>query len=334
MVLKLDELITALQEVRLRAQDLNPHQFLFGGSHEDLNNKLLVPVETLLDDVSALVEEIETRASDATDGASTPQTTSVEAAMVRDGMERAIELCFGARVDIGQTRRRLALIHDVDREDQLDICESICRRVRRFVARLLEEPLLAQTEFSTEYEDESELENAIAVRRAYAKFRESLRTAEIADTAELRRALSRAAIAIGRILSEGAFMDIRIRDKALFLSLQQRVVEWFERNDDMDEGKRLYGDLRATGDLIRGVNLRQELKEYDKKVVEETKTMLSREASEDELPTLLARLSTMEGRDDELDSVLTRARSLSSLAPLRLSLISILGRLEDPADQA
>jgi hypothetical protein len=198
---------------------------------------------------------------------------------------------------------------EADHEEILVACDRAGRKLRRSLSALAS--TLARAEGRPSNLPESWVDragSAVAVRTLYAKFRKALASGpDGTDSAQVARALRRAATALAVLCGDEDFGEVRIQDRLLLRSLQRRILAW-GRSPHVQEGLRLYGDIWAAGELLRAINMRQELRAHDADLVEGVCASLETEfQNERALREILGRLRALRGLDDELDDVLWRA---------------------------
>ncbi|HBL26931.1 MAG TPA: hypothetical protein DD490_08865 [Acidobacteria bacterium] len=209
----------------------------------------------------------------------------------------------------GDRRAPLALLAD---------CGSLLRNLKRALTAVHTAICrMARMEVTLSLERERHL--ALEVRAAYAKFRR-----EIEDINALRRpgeqsagaALHSAATCIAKLTGRDIFSKLRLQDRIELRALQERILAWHAAGGHDSVGaRRLWQDLYGFTHLLQGVNLRQELLEHDREILDRVDT-LAREsgASQEHLEPVLRQLATaLAGRDDDFDALLQGAPSASEL---------------------
>src|SRR5262249_21025571 len=122
-----------------------------------------------------------------------------------------------------------------------------------------------------------------------------------------RQALRYAAVSIAVMVGDGEFGDVRVRDRVLILQLQTRIVGWARAGSDPEEGARLYRDVVTTADLLRAINLRQELAAHGRRMARDAAQALSGGDPEVALVAAAPALLALRGRDDALDDLIARS---------------------------
>lgn len=155
----------------------------------------------------------------------------------------------------------------------------------------------------------SDLKDSLETRRLYSQFRRAiLRSDQSGEDliARLRGAVNR--IAILRDLKIYPFL--RIYDRLPIRRLQKRILSWLERPDSDgmkdEEGGQLWSDLVSFAELLVQINYREDLCEHDRRTVARLYRVLfeGRQPVPRILPSHLADLELLLGRDEELDRII------------------------------
>lgn len=155
----------------------------------------------------------------------------------------------------------------------------------------------------------SDLKDSLETRRLYGQFRRAILRSEQNpaedQTSRLRGAVNR--IAILRDLKIYPFL--RIDDRVSIRRLQKRILAWLERPDGApkdEEGRQLWSDLVSFAELLGQINNREDLREHDRKTVSRLHRVLfeARQAPARILPSHLADLELLLGRDEDLDRII------------------------------
>ncbi|HEY0987851.1 MAG TPA: 30S ribosomal protein S5 [Kofleriaceae bacterium] len=150
----------------------------------------------------------------------------------------------------------------------------------------------------------ADIESALAIRQLYARFRRSLRRATDDTPEAVLAAVRYAGGAIAALVSDPDYADVRASDRAVLRALRDRALHWARGDRSVAAGLHLLDDVWTCGDLLRGINRRQELREHDRALI----AVLGRGPDSD-TAAWFARLDALVGLDDELDAVLDRARA-------------------------
>jgi len=237
------------------------------------------------------------------------------------------DVCFAVGSELRGARRKIEAAWQ-RHEELLIACESARRKMERCLSALLD--AVAQLTGSTAPGGDvrhSEVAGAIAVRRLYAKFRASIVRYEGLDPRAIRRALRYAAVSLAVVIGSSDFGEVRLSDRLMFLSLQRRILLWARGQAEPTEGARLCRDIESAADLLRAINLRQELQVHDAELLASVPPRLASGLDDAALRVEVGRLAALRGRDDELDALLASAFAGQPVADLGARLLAIVGRL-------
>lgn len=173
------------------------------------------------------------------------------------------------------------------------------------------------------------LEESLDVRRLYSRFRRSVLAAGEPEEAEEVEARLRAAAATITGLRElTIYPFLRIGDRLELRALRKRIVGWLDGDQEPQAGQRIWQDLASFVRLLLQINLREELIEHDRRTVAEIHDMLPPEPrAAAEVPTTVRhKLTTLLGRDEELDELLLRPEPIN-LAELTRPLARLQAQL-------
>jgi hypothetical protein len=234
------------------------------------------------------------------------------------------EVAFMAQLELGQRADRLErVLPNCDAATLLGECDSSLRRLRKSlnavgltIARVINVPPLA--------EYRSELDSSLAIRRALKSFRVRVNKGGEPTPDKLRERFRYIANQIEILVSWDIYSGMRVRDRLLLRSLQQRVLAWLNGIKPAPEaGMRLWQDLAACVEMFALVNRRQELVEHDSALFSECVTALKVQASDARVDgALWRRVRAVEGLDLELDALLEQPSE-----PQVQVLLSLLERL-------
>lgn len=221
--------------------------------------------------------------------------------------QHVADVCFAARGELRRAERAIRPIA-ASHEERLAACEGAHRKLRRALVAVLEALGRARDRtFPAVAELSAEAEAAAAVRWMYAKFRRSLRACDPADPASVRRALRYAAVSIAVMVGSDDFGDARAQDRMIILALQARVLRWARDGASDAAGARLYTDIVTAADLLRSINLRQELAAHDQRMALEAGRALEAADPAAAIAAALPALRSLRGRDDGLDALVAMA---------------------------
>ncbi len=186
------------------------------------------------------------------------------------------------------------------------------------------------SELATMYR--SELDCALAVRRAFAAFRHAITgTASAAQTplAQLRGI----GVAVARLIGTDGYLYTRAEDRELVDELQRRVLTWLRTADQLAEPRAAADDIRRFAryvvDHLAQVNNRVELLEHDRNVANAVLDTFFTGGDHAPLPTeALAKLRPLRGRDEDIDALL--ADSARGAGAWRSALSALLAPRSEP----
>jgi len=171
------------------------------------------------------------------------------------------------------------------------------------------------------------------VRWMYAKFRRSLPACHPGDPQSVRRALRYAAVSIAVMVGCSDFGDARARDRMIILALQARVLRWARDGASDAEGARLYTDIVTAADLLRSINLREELAAHDQQMALEAARALAGADPAAAIAAALPALRGLRGRDDGLDALVARALREPATPEIACALRAAVVPAPAPADR-
>lgn len=152
-----------------------------------------------------------------------------------------------------------------------------------------------------------DLKDSLETRRLYGHFRRAILRSNESDedlTTRMRGAANR--IAILRDLKIYPFL--RIYDRLPIRRLQKRILAWIETEsaNKEEEGRQLWSDLVSFAELLVQINNREDLCEHDRRTVARLHRVLfeARQPATRILPSHLADLELLLGRDEELDRII------------------------------
>ena len=156
-----------------------------------------------------------------------------------------------------------------------------------------------------------DLEDSLETRRLYSQFRRAVLRGGEPESDELAARLRGSARRIAILRDLEIYPFLRIDDRLTIRRLQKRIAGWLGGEGDSSEeaGLRLWQDLASFARLLVKVNDREELREHDRQVVTTVCRMLfSTDWPAERLSdSQLKELERLEGHDDELDQLISRA---------------------------
>ncbi|MFW5876812.1 MAG: hypothetical protein ACOCXM_08745 [Myxococcota bacterium] len=320
-----------------RAAALDPSTHVIGTSREELREAIASPLAQLVREGLALADELEAaRATDPEaddmdfDLAFGPMDDEPSASPCQQDRQSShvLAVCFGLRHELAPLETQLSDA-TATHEQLLVACDRARRKLRRSLTALTH-ALAQEAGRAVDLSDETDgrVDAAVAVRYMYTKFREALPDCpHEPDERRVTACLRRAATALAMLCGDGDFADVRLQDRLLLRDLQRRTLAW-GRMPDPREGVRLYSDIRSAADLLRAINMRQELRAHDAQLLLELEARLDELDTDDpELEHLIGRMRALRGLDDELDVLLRRAYAHEPLADLVPMIRAVVHRL-------
>lgn len=241
--------------------------------------------------------------------------------------QQVADVCFVARGELRRAERTIRRT-GASHEDRLAACEGAHRKLQRVLGGVLATlgrarggavPVIAELA--------ADIESAVAVRRMYARFRRSLPACDPADPASVRGALRCSAVSLAAMVGGNEFGDVRTSDRALLLELQGRILGWARDGASERDGAQLYRDIVTAAELLRSINLRQELAAHDRRMLREAAAALAAADPAAAIATAAPALHALDGRDDALDAAVERALreppSQDRLAALRAAVAAL-----------
>lgn len=171
------------------------------------------------------------------------------------------------------------------------------------------------------------------MRRQYRKLWSCAAEAGAVDAANVRASLRRAGTRIAMLTGSEIYNQLREDDRFRIRELQERILDWLRDGDEHDArggvlAVQLWQDFALFVEMLRQVNLREELIEHDRKVMRAAAEELRR-GGESEVNAVCDMLNSpigVVGLDDSLDDLLRRGPSAAAL--LR-ELSRVRGSLQD-----
>ncbi len=158
----------------------------------------------------------------------------------------------------------------------------------------------------------NDIETTLQIRRLYGWLRRELKAVGQPDDRDLTARLSEFTNRLSELRSNDAYAMFRVNDRVQIRALFRRIVLWLdEEESDLSSGRRIWQDLSGFINLLAEINKRQELQEHDRRVIDVAYHALFANVRPPRVipGDLLAKLRTLEGRDDELDALILHATS-------------------------
>lgn len=327
-VAEIDADAALLAAIHRQVSGLNPGALARAEHAARLDAEVVAPLRVALADAIAALSRLEA-ACDAGD----PETgewgdhlehtdvdglPAVASALSDELWQQVGNLAFAGRSELRRVERLLNA-SGVAQAERVVGCEAARRKLRRAIHAVLEVAGQALGHGFDIAHGDGEVEAALAVRRMYAKFRRSLPPCDAADPAQVRRALRYAAVSLAVMVGSADFSEIRVPDRQLLLGLQARILAWARERGSDAAGAQLYLDLQTAADLLRSINLRQELVAHDRALVEGLAAAVAAARSDgDVVAAARPALTALLGKDDALDQIAlsaTDGAAASEVAP-------------------
>ncbi|MGZ3419939.1 MAG: hypothetical protein ACXVEE_18835 [Polyangiales bacterium] len=255
------------------------------------------------------------------------------------GVTRITSVAFVAQLGLRGRRQMLAAVPLDRRWDLIAACSSAVREMLKS-ASAVELGIAAYEDLpATSRYYVTELERALAIRRAYVRFRQDVLAGNHASGA---RRLRLAASAIAKLVGRPAYAFARVHDRCQIRQFHARIREQLVEHARVTEASevavvevassRVYQDLVNLAELMMQINLRAELREHDAVLLTKLTTELRTEnLQEEKVDEMLARLRPLLGRDSDLDEILAgRKVTARELGDLVSRCCDGLSRLPEP----
>lgn len=232
------------------------------------------------------------------------------------------DLAFMAQVELRHRVERLRMLSNAEGV-LLAECDGALRRVTRALGAI--DRALAGSEDRSSIVFHPDLDHSLRIRRAYAMFRRRVLELDSRGGA-IRARLLATGSEIATLVGLPFYPFLRLGDRLHLRALQQRLIGMLRVPlVDEVEGQRLWSDIVSFACMLTQVNRRQELFEHDSRIVIRVVDSLSHLGSI--TPEMAAELQRLEGRDEDVDTLLDSGRrDLDTWAPVLTRLAHELGR--------
>jgi hypothetical protein len=238
---------------------------------------------------------------------------------------RVADVCFAAAFELRRAHRELAVAASAF--ECLVAAETGRRKLRRAIRAVLEaaredgvHDVLGGEHVG--HHQVADVASGLAVRRLYAKFRRALRDPTDSSPEAVLAAVRYAGGALATLVTAPDYADVRASDRAVLRNLRERALAWARSDRGVRTGLHLLEDVRTCGDLMRGINRRQELRAHDRALLDRVGAGPHAQLA---IERWLDALDPLFGLDDALDDLLARAST--AIAPAAL-VGAIVMRLE------
>ncbi len=301
------EIFGALQELFRDTNHVAVRRFEGEGSIE-LISKLASSVMTLLeragDAMARVLEHYESEGSDTfsfewTENEFVPSQSPSLLASPRIAIADHAFIAVG---ELRQHRQRLmAMKPSMPEQEIISGCGSALRAIKKCLYAI--EPLLCELE-NVEPMLPPRLATSLAVRRQYQKLWSFAATVGVIEDSTVRGALRGAGTRIAILAGTDVYDLLREDDRFRLRDLQTRVLDWLGTGTDPLVALRIWQDFALFVEMLRQINLREELAEHDRRVLGEAVATLRSERALVELPSVIRNLRAVIGVDDALDRVI------------------------------
>lgn len=232
------------------------------------------------------------------------------------------DVCFAGLYELRRADRQLASARTL--VEQVIAIEIVLRKLRRAIRAVLEAArdvggVDVLGGIHQGLHRVADVESGLAVRRLYADFRAALR-APTAETPEaILEAMRYAAGALATMLASPAYPDVRAADRSLFRVLRERVLRWAREDRAPRSGRAILSDVVSSGELLRAINQRPELRAHDQAIVRSFASL--------DLDTWLLRLDALRGLDDTVDRLVAQSAVTLERAARGILAVDLVERL-------
>lgn len=238
------------------------------------------------------------------------------------------DVAFMANAELVQHQQRLAAHHGGrDVQEMISDCGSALRGIKKSLYAV--EPLLCEVERIPPLLP-SHLETSLKVRRHYRKLWMFASEAGEITPEGVRAALRGAGTRISILAGSEVYSLLREDDRFYIRELQVRVLEWLRSGTDQQSAIRIWQDFALFVEILRQVNLREELVRHDREMVARAIELLS-ERGEQALEAATQLLKPVLGVDDGLDRALATGANAKSLLREVRRVAAHLGGVSDDA---
>jgi hypothetical protein len=289
--------------------------------------EFLDEVQDLYDeDLGSVDEQLEKIASLDTIGAQI--STAIAAQEIRD-------LAFVSSVQIRGCQPRLeAAARSNNLVNMVASCDDAVSRLRKALIPI--EVGISEYEGASPPQREwTDMSLLIQARRLYGELRRELQALGDPEDYELEPRFVGLHERLADLRASEIYIHLRISDRVQIRALQKRISLWLrEENRDLRKGQIIWTELMTFVNLLAQISHRQELHEYDRKVISSVFSALYADASRPKtIPAeVLEELQTLEGLDDELDSLILQGSNRSP-ADWQAPLTRLRQMIEEPPDQ-
>jgi hypothetical protein len=220
------------------------------------------------------------------------------------------DIAFMASAEMRQHLQRLQAHHsDGDVQEMISDCGSSLRAIQKSLYAV--EPRICELEKLARFLP-SHLDTSLRVRRHYRKlWHFAVVTGDVTGSG-VRAALRGAGTRISILAGSDIYSLLREDDRFYIRELQLRILDWLRDGTDDVAGVRIWQDFALFVEILRQVNLREELVTHDRDVMFAVADKVA-DRGEEALPEALEALRSILGINDALDEVILGNPSAKTL---------------------
>lgn len=284
-----------------------------GGSAE-IAQRLTPTVIDLLERGQVILSQIAARYEPA-EAAPSPEPSDEDLfspvpAVTRSPTALAADIAFMAQAELRHHQQRLALHRPQgDVQEMISECGSALRAILKSLYAI--EPRLCELEKIPRFLP-SHLATSLQVRRHYRKLWHFATITGDVTGETVRAALRGAGTRISILAGSEVYSLLREDDRFYIRELQLRILDWLRVGTDHNAAVRIWQDFALFVEILRQVNLREELVVHDRDVIYAAADELIGRGDE-ALPEVTRKLRSVLGIDDALDEIILGNPSAKSL---------------------
>lgn len=244
------------------------------------------------------------------------QPRSTRAASIAD-------VCFAGSYELRRAERELALARaGTERVIAIDLNLRKLRRAVRAVLETARDSGVIDVLGGVHQglHRVADLDSGLAVRKLYAEFRAKLRAPAEHTDESVMDAMRYAAGALASLVASPDYADVRAADRTLLRGLRERVLRWARTDRAARTGLDILSDVSSSGELLRGINQRQELRVHDQQIVRAL-------IAERDIERWTVGLEALRGLDDNVDRLALDLQGAPDRSARELVAAGLLDRL-------
>lgn len=284
-----------------------------GGSAE-IANRLTPLVMELLDRgcavLTTVAEHYEPSAETSIDQELGDDLFTPVPSVMKSPVAIAGDIAFMAKAELRSHYQRLKLHRpDHDVQEMISECGSALRAIQKSLYAI--EPRLCELEKIPRFLP-SHLATSLQVRRHYRKLWHFAVVVGDVTTETVRAALRGAGTRISILAGSEVYSLLREDDRFYIRELQLRILDWLRDGIDAGAAVRIWQDFALFVEILRQVNLREELVTHDHDAIFQAADELMARG-EEAVPEVVKMLRPVLGIDDALDEVILGNPSAKTL---------------------